>query len=184
MIEGDESPDGEGRLKLARGIEVGHVFQLRTKYSEAMNATVLDNNGKAKVMEMGCYGIGITRIVAAAIEQNNDERGIIWTDAMAPFAVVIVPMNYKKSDSVREAADKLYADLLAAGADVLLDDRDERAGVLLNDSELLGIPHRIVIGDRALKEGNVEYAERRAGESQSVPVGEVVEKVLAAINAE
>ena len=184
VIEGDESPDGEGRLKLARGIEVGHVFQLRTKYSEAMNATVLDNNGKAKVMEMGCYGIGITRIVAAAIEQNNDERGIIWTDAMAPFAVVIVPMNYKKSDSVREAADKLYADLLAAGADVLLDDRDERAGVLLNDSELLGIPHRIVIGDRALKEGNVEYAEHRAGEPQSVPVGEVVEKVLAAINAE
>ena len=183
VIEGDESPDGEGRLKLARGIEVGHVFQLRTKYSEAMNATVLDNNGKAKVMEMGCYGIGITRIVAAAIEQNNDERGIIWTDAMAPFAVVIVPMNYKKSDSVREAADKLYADLIAAGADVLLDDRDERAGVLLNDSELLGIPHRIVIGDRALKEGNVEYAERRAGEPQSVPVGEVVEKVLAAINA-
>ena len=184
VIEGDASPDGEGRLKLARGIEVGHVFQLRTKYSEAMNATVLDNNGKAKVMEMGCYGIGITRIVAAAIEQNNDERGIIWTDAMAPFAVVIVPMNYKKSDSVREAADKLYADLLAAGADVLLDDRDERAGVLLNDSELLGIPHRIVIGDRALKEGNVEYAEHRAGEPQSVPVGEVVEKVLAAINAE
>lgn len=183
VIEGDASPDGEGRLKLARGIEVGHVFQLRTKYSEAMNATVLDNNGKAKVMEMGCYGIGITRIVAAAIEQNNDERGIIWTDAMAPFAVVIVPMNYKKSDSVREAADKLYADLLAAGADVLLDDRDERAGVLLNDSELLGIPHRIVIGDRALKEGNVEYAEHRAGEPQSVPVGEVVEKVLAAINA-
>ena len=184
VIEGDASPDGEGRLKLARGIEVGHVFQLRTKYSEAMNATVLDNNGKAKVMEMGCYGIGITRIVAAAIEQNNDERGIIWTDAMAPFAVVIVPMNYKKSDSVREAADKLYADLIAAGADVLLDDRDERAGVLLNDSELLGIPHRIVIGDRALKEGNVEYAEHRAGEPQSVPVGEVVEKVLAAINAE
>ena len=183
VIEGDESPDGEGRLKLARGIEVGHVFQLRTKYSEAMNATVLDNNGKAKVMEMGCYGIGITRIVAAAIEQNNDERGIIWTDAMAPFTVVIVPMNYKKSDSVREAADAIYEKLLAAGVDVLLDDRDERAGVLLNDSELLGIPHRIVIGDRALKEGNVEYAERKAGEAQSVAVGEVVGKVLAALAA-
>ena len=181
VIEGDASPDGEGRLKLARGIEVGHVFQLRTKYSEAMNATVLDNNGKAKVMEMGCYGIGITRIVAAAIEQNNDERGIIWTDAMAPFTVVIVPMNYKKSDSVREAADAIYEKLLAAGVDVLLDDRDERAGVLLNDSELLGIPHRIVIGDRALKEGNVEYAERKAGEAQSVAVGEVVGKVLAAL---
>ena len=183
VIEGDASPDGEGRLKLARGIEVGHVFQLRTKYSEAMNATVLDNNGKAKVMEMGCYGIGITRIVAAAIEQNNDERGIIWTDAMAPFAVVIVPMNYKKSDSVREAADKLYADLLAAGADVLLDDRDERAGVLLNDSELLGIPHRIVIGDRGLKEGTVEYARRTDSEAQSVAVDEVAAKVLAALKA-
>ena len=133
-------------------------------------------------MEMGCYGIGITRVVAAAIEQNNDEKGIIWTKAMAPFEVVIVPMNYKKSDAVREAADKIYAELLAAGADVLLDDRDERAGVLLNDSELLGIPHRIVIGDRALKEGNVEYAERRDNQAQAVAVSEVVARVLAALN--
>lgn len=183
VIEGDPSPCGQGRLKLARGIEVGHVFQLRDKYSQAMNASFLDNNGKAQIMEMGCYGIGITRIVAAAIEQNHDERGIIWTDAMAPFQVVIVPMNYKKSDAVKEAADYLYAELLAQGADVLLDDRDERAGVLLNDSELLGIPHRIVIGDRGLKEGTVEYARRTDGEAQSVPVKEAAAKVLAALNA-
>ncbi|OSI14115.1 proline--tRNA ligase [Neisseria dentiae] len=183
VVEGDPSPCGQGRLKLARGIEVGHVFQLRDKYSQAMNAGFLDNNGKAQIMEMGCYGIGITRIVAAAIEQNHDERGIIWTDAMAPFQVVIVPMNYKKSDAVKEAADYLYAELLAQGTDVLLDDRDERAGVLLNDSELLGIPHRIVIGDRGLKEGTVEYARRTDGEAQSVAVKEAAAKVLAALNA-
>ncbi|QEY24700.1 proline--tRNA ligase [Neisseria animalis] len=181
VVEGDPSPDGKGRLKLARGIEVGHVFQLRDKYSKALNASFLDNNGKAQIMEMGCYGIGVTRIVAAAIEQNNDERGIIWTDAMAPFEVVIVPMNYKKSEAVREAADRIYAELAAAGADVLLDDRDERAGVLLNDSELLGIPHRIVIGDRALKEGNVEYARRRDNEPQSVALNEITAKVLEAL---
>ena len=179
VIAGDPSPCGKGSLKLARGIEVGHVFQLRDKYSAAMGASFLDSNGKSQIMEMGCYGIGITRIVAAAIEQNNDERGIIWTNSMAPFSVVIVPMNYKKSDSVRAAADQIYADLQAAGVDVLLDDRDERAGVLLNDSELLGIPHRIVIGDRALKEGNVEYAERRSGEAVSVPLNEIVAKICA-----
>lgn len=183
VVEGDPSPDGSGSLKLARGIEVGHVFQLRDKYAKAMNAAYLDNNGKSQIMEMGCYGIGITRIVAAAIEQNNDERGIIWTKAMAPFAVVIVPMNYKKSDAVRDAADKIYAELQAAGVDVLLDDRDERAGVLLNDSELLGIPYRVVIGDRALKEGNVEYAERRSGVNEAVPLASIVEKVLTALAA-
>ena len=177
VVAGDPSPCGSGSLKLARGIEVGHVFQLRTKYSEAMNATFLDNNGKSQIMEMGCYGIGVTRVVAAAIEQNNDEKGIIWTDAMAPFTVVIVPMNYKKSADVKAAADKIYAELLAQGVDVLLDDRDERAGVLLADSELLGIPHRIVIGDRALKEDNVEYAERKVGESQSIAVNEIVGKI-------
>ena len=181
VVEGDPSPDGKGRLKLARGIEVGHVFQLRDKYSKAMNASFLDNNGKSQIMEMGCYGIGITRIVAAAIEQNNDERGIIWTNAMAPFTAVVVPMNYKKSDAVREAADAVYAELLAAGVDVLLDDRDERAGVLLNDSELLGIPHRIVIGDRGLKEGVVEYAQRRAEAAENVPLGSVCATVLAAL---
>lgn len=179
VVAGDPSPCGKGSLQLARGIEVGHVFQLRDKYSAALNASFLDSNGKSQIMEMGCYGIGITRIVAAAIEQNNDERGIIWTNSMAPFSVVIVPMNYKKSDSVRAAADQIYADLQAAGVDVLLDDRDERAGVLLNDSELLGIPHRIVIGDRALKEGKVEYAERRSGENISVPLNEIVAKICA-----
>ncbi|MCP2041700.1 prolyl-tRNA synthetase [Neisseria sp. HSC-16F19] len=180
VVEGDPSPDGKGCLKLVRGIEVGHVFQLRDKYSAAMNATFLDNNGKAQVMEMGCYGIGVTRIVAAAIEQNHDERGIIWTEAMAPFQAVIVPMNYKKSEAVREAADQLYAQLLAAGVDVLLDDRDERAGVLLNDSELLGIPHRIVIGDRGLKEGVVEYARRTDSEAQTVAVDQVADLFQAA----
>ena len=179
VVAGDPSPCGKGSLQLARGIEVGHVFQLRDKYSAALNASFLDNNGKSQIMEMGCYGIGITRVVAAAIEQNHDERGIIWADAMAPFAAVIVPMNYKKSEAVREAADKIYADLLAAGVDVLLDDRDERAGVLLADSELLGIPHRIVIGDRGLKEGNVEYARRTDSEAQSVPVGEIAAHVAA-----
>ena len=181
VVEGDASPDGQGSLKLARGIEVGHVFQLRDKYSAAMNASFLDNNGKAQIMEMGCYGIGITRIVAAAIEQNNDERGIIWTDAMAPFQAVIVPMNYKKSDAVRQAADRLYAELQAAGVDVLLDDRDERAGVLLNDSELLGIPHRLVIGDRGLKEGQVEYARRTDSQAQSIALDEAAAKVAAAV---
>ncbi|MDK4575086.1 proline--tRNA ligase [Kingella kingae] len=181
VVEGDPSPCGSGSLKLARGIEVGHVFQLRDKYSKAMNATFLDNNGKSQIMEMGCYGIGVTRIVAAAIEQNNDERGIIWTDAMSPFTVVIVPMNYKKSDDVKAAADKIYAQLQAAGVDVLLDDRDERAGVLLNDSELLGIPHRVVIGDRALKEGNVEYAQRRDTESQAISVNDIVVKIVATL---
>ena len=177
VIAGDPSPDGKGYLKLARGIEVGHVFQLRDKYSAALNASFLDNNGKSQIMEMGCYGIGITRIVAAAIEQNNDERGIIWTNAMAPFQAVIVPMNYKKSEAVREAADKIYAELTAAGIDVLLDDRDERAGVLLADSELLGIPHRIAIGDRGLKEGKVEYTERRSGETELVAAGEIAAKL-------
>lgn len=183
VIEGDASPDGKGTLKLVRGIEVGHVFQLRTKYSEKMKATVLDANGKAVVMEMGCYGIGVTRVVAAAIEQNHDERGIIWTEAMAPFSVVIVPMNYHKSETVRAAAEALYRDLTQHGVDVLLDDRDERAGVLLADSELLGIPHRIVIGDRGLKEGTVEYARRRDTEAQNVAVAEVAGQVVANLAA-
>ena len=180
---GDPSPCGSGSLKLARGIEVGHVFQLRQKYAEAMKATFLDQNGKSQIMEMGCYGIGITRIVAAAIEQNNDERGIVWTDTMAPFTVVIVPMNYRKSDTVKAAADDLYAALQALGVDVLLDDRDERAGVLLNDSELLGIPHRIVIGDRALKEGMVEYQNRRASSAENVAIDAVAAQIQAALHA-
>lgn len=174
VIAGDPSPCGQGSLKLARGIEVGHVFQLRTKYSGAMQATVLDQNGKNVVLEMGCYGIGITRVVAAAIEQNNDERGIIWTEAMAPFTVVIVPMNYRKSDTVKAAADDLYAQLQQAGVDVLLDDRDERSGVLLHDSELIGIPHRVVIGDRGLKAGKVEYQARRDAEPTELDMDNVV----------
>ena len=179
VIAGDPSPCGTGSLKLARGIEVGHVFQLRTKYSEAMQATVLDQNGKNVVLEMGCYGIGITRVIAAAIEQNNDERGIIWTEAMAPFTVVIVPMNYKKSADVKAAADNLYAQLQQAGIDVLLDDRDERSGVLLHDSELIGIPHRIVIGDRGLKAGKVEYQARRDTEATELAVDAVVSHICA-----
>ena len=174
VIAGDPSPCGQGNLKLARGIEVGHVFQLRTKYSEALQATVLDQNGKNVVLEMGCYGIGITRVVAAAIEQNNDERGIIWTEAMAPFTVVIVPMNYKKSADVKAAADDLYQQLQQAGVDVLLDDRDERSGVLLHDSELIGIPHRIVIGDRGLKADKVEYQARKDTEATEMAIDTVV----------
>jgi prolyl-tRNA synthetase len=158
---GDPSPDGKGTLRLARGIEVGHIFQLRTRYSSEMNATFLDRDGKERVFEMGCYGIGVTRIVGAAIEQNHDERGIVWPDALAPFTVAIVPLGYRRSEAVRAAADRLYERLVASGIDVLLDDRDERPGVLLADVELIGIPHRVVIGDRGLKDGRIEYQRRR-----------------------
>ena len=182
VVAGDPSPCGQGTLKLARGIEVGHVFQLGTKYSEALQATVLDANGKNVVVEMGCYGIGITRVVAAAIEQNNDERGIIWTEAMAPFTVVIVPMNYKKSNDVKTAADEIYAQLLQAGVDVLLDDRDERSGVLLHDSELIGIPHRIVIGDRGLKAGMVEYQARKETEATQIARENIVAHICSQLN--
>ncbi|MGE8355037.1 MAG: His/Gly/Thr/Pro-type tRNA ligase C-terminal domain-containing protein, partial [Microvirgula sp.] len=144
-----------------------------TKYSEALSATFLDRDGKSQVMEMGCYGIGVSRIVAAAIEQNFDERGIVFTDAMAPFTVGIVPMGYHRSETVKAAADALYAELKAAGIDVLLDDRDERPGVLLADGELIGLPHRVVIGDRGLKEGNVEYQQRRDSAATSVPLADV-----------
>lgn len=174
VVENDASPDGKGNLKLVRGIEVGHIFQLRKKYSQAMNVAVADANGQSVVLEMGCYGIGITRVVAAAIEQNNDDKGIIWTDAMAPFTAVIVPMNYHKSETVKTAADKLYADLTHAGVEVLLDDRDERAGVLLADSELLGIPHRIVVGDRGLKEGVVEYQKRSSDTAEKIALSEIL----------
>ncbi|ACO76167.1 proline--tRNA ligase [Laribacter hongkongensis] len=173
VVEGDPSPDGQGEIRLCRGIEVGHVFQLRKKYAEAMDCGFLDQDGKRQIMEMGCYGIGVSRVVAAAIEQGFDERGIIFTDAMAPFTVSIVPMGYRRSESVKAAADALYAELVAAGVDVLLDDRDERPGVLLADSELIGIPHRVVIGDRGLKEGKVEYQGRRETEATSVEVAEI-----------
>lgn len=168
VVEGDPSPDGKGTLQIKRGIEVGHIFQLHTKYSEAMKAQVLDENGKNITMTMGCYGIGVSRVVAAAIEQNHDEQGIIWPAAMAPFQVAIVPLNMHKSEAVAECAETLYSALTGAGIEVLLDDRNERPGVKFADMELIGIPHRVVIGDRALAEGKVEYKGRRDSDSQLV----------------
>jgi prolyl-tRNA synthetase len=178
---GDPSPTGRGTLKIARGIEVGHIFQLGQLYSAAMNASVLDEQGKAVTMFMGCYGIGVTRVVAAAIEQNHDANGILWPAAIAPFQVVLVPINYQKSAKVQEMADALYRDFNAAGIDVLLDDRDARPGVKFADSELLGIPHRIVIGERSLAAGNLEYRDRRETESTEIsaadPVGYIRHKL-------
>lgn len=176
VVEGDASPDGKGQLKLQRGIEVGHVFYLGRKYSEAFGATYLDETGKPQVMEMGCYGIGVTRLLGAAIEQNHDEQGIIWPESMAPFTTVICPMNYNKSEAVREAANKLYSDMKAAGIDVILDDRDMRPGVMFADWELIGVPHRVVVGDRGLKSGEVEYAHRRdIKNKQMIKFDDVVE---------
>jgi prolyl-tRNA synthetase len=171
---GDPSPSGRGTLKIARGIEVGHIFQLGQLYSAAMNASVLDEQGNALTMFMGCYGIGVTRVVAAAIEQNHDAKGIVWPEAIAPFQVILVPINYQKSARVQETADALYRDFNAAGIDVLLDDRDARPGVKFADSELLGIPHRIVIGDRTLAAGNLEYRHRRETESTEIPAADPV----------
>lgn len=173
VVSGDPSPDGKGVLELCRGIEVGHVFQLRTKYSKALSATFLDEQGKSQTMEMGCYGIGVSRVVASAIEQNHDERGIIWPESMAPFLLVISPIGYHKSEQVKEAADKLYIEFAEAGIDVLLDDRDERPGVMFADAELIGIPHRITIGDRGLKNGMVEYLNRRESQAREMPLKEV-----------
>ena len=173
-VEGDPSPDGRGTLSICRGIEVGHIFQLGSKYSAAMNAGFLDDNGQARMMEMGCYGIGVSRIVAAAIEQNNDARGIVWPAAMAPFMLAIVPIGYRKSAQVRETTDWLHDEFAAAGIEVLLDDRDERPGVMFADMELIGLPHRIVVGDRGLKESQVEYQGRRDDKAQSVPLDEIV----------
>ncbi|MEE4173222.1 MAG: proline--tRNA ligase [Xanthomonadales bacterium] len=179
--EGDPSPDGKGHLELARGIEVGHIFQLGTKYSEAMNAVVLGEDGKAHVMPMGCYGIGVSRIVAAAIEQNHDDRGIRWPEPLAPFELALLPMNAKKSPRVQEAADALYAELLEAGVDVLYDDRNLRAGVMFNDMELIGIPHRVVIGERGLDAGTLEYRARSADANEELPLegalGAILEKL-------
>ncbi|WP_110649773.1 proline--tRNA ligase [Salinicola peritrichatus] len=173
VVEGDPSPDGKGTLSIARGIEVGHVFQLGQKYSKAMNATVLDDNGQPATLWMGCYGIGITRVVAAAIEQNHDAGGIIWPDAIAPFRLAIVPMNAHKSERVREMAERLYRELSDAGIDVLLDDRDLRPGVKFADQELMGIPHRLVIGDRGLDNGELEYKGRRDSEVTMVAVDDL-----------
>jgi prolyl-tRNA synthetase len=178
VVEGDPSPDGQGRLQIKRGIEVGHIFQLGTKYSEAMGASVLDENGKSVTMTMGCYGIGVSRIVASAIEQNHDDKGIIWPTSMAPFQLAIVPLNMHKSEAVASCAEQLYQQLLDAGVDVLLDDRNERPGVKFADMELIGIPHRIVIGDRALAENNIEYKGRRDEESRLLPRNDIVDFLL------
>jgi prolyl-tRNA synthetase len=173
VVAGDPSPDGQGPLSIERGIEVGHVFYLGTKYSQAMNATFLAENGKPQFMEMGCYGIGITRLPAAAIEQNHDERGIIWPDAIAPFTVVICPISPDRFPDVQAAASALYDALMAAGVDVILDDRGERPGAMFADWELIGVPHRVTIGDRGLKEGHVEYQHRRDAASSQVPASDI-----------
>lgn len=173
VTDGDPSPDGKGGLAICRGIEVGHIFQLRTRYSAAMNCQFLDENGKSQIAQMGCYGIGVSRIVAAAIEQNYDARGIALPVAIAAFTLVIVPVGYRKSAQVREAVDTLYAELSTAGIDVLLDDRDERPGVMFADMELIGIPHRLVVGERGLKDGNVEYQGRTEAQARQVPLVEI-----------
>ncbi|GBL46014.1 prolyl-tRNA synthetase [Sulfuriferula multivorans] len=172
-VAGDPSPDGKGALDICRGIEVGHIFQLRTKYSEAMGCSYLDEAGKAQTMEMGCYGIGVSRIVAAAIEQNFDARGMMLPETMAPFLLAIVPVGYQKSEVVRETADNLYRELLQAGIDVLMDDRNERPGVMFADMELIGIPHRVVIGERGLKDGLIEYQGRRDDVARTIPAAEI-----------
>ena len=183
VVEGDASPDGKGTLSLCRGIEVGHIFQLRTKYSEAMNASYLDESGQTQVMEMGCYGIGVSRIVGAAIEQGNDERGIIFPASMAPFTVALCPIGYDKSEVVKSVANTLYDELLAVGIDVLLDDRGERPGVMFAETDLMGVPHRLVIGERGLAEGMVEYKARTTADAQSVPLLNLVEFVQNIIRA-
>ena len=173
-VDGDPSPSGGGSLAIARGIEVGHIFQLGSKYSDSMGATVLDKDGKARNIQMGCYGIGVSRVVAAAIEQNNDERGIIWPEAIAPFDIVLIPINLNKSYRVKEAVDSLYAQLKKAGFDVLLDDRPQRPGVKFADADLLGIPHRLVIAEKAWDEGQIEYKKRRSTDTEMIPIADVV----------
>jgi prolyl-tRNA synthetase len=172
--EGDPSPDGKGTLTLARGIEVGHIFQLGTKYSEAMNATVLDEHGRAINMPMGCYGIGVSRVVAATIEQNHDEKGIIWPASIAPFEVALLPMKLDKSPRVREMAEKLYREMTAAGIRVLLDDRKVRPGFMFADMELIGIPHRVVVGERGLDEGKLEYRARTDAENSMIDIDQII----------
>ncbi|MFJ5449419.1 proline--tRNA ligase [Pectobacterium carotovorum] len=181
VVEGDISPDGKGTLQIKRGIEVGHIFQLGSKYSEALKATVQGEDGRNQTLTMGCYGIGVTRVVAAAIEQNHDERGIIWPDAIAPFHVAILPMNMHKSFRVKEVAEDIYQQLRAKGIEVLLDDRKERPGVMFADMELIGVPHTIVIGDRNLDSEEIEYKNRRVGEKQMIKTSEIVDFLLANI---
>jgi prolyl-tRNA synthetase len=174
VVAGDPSPDGQGSLVIARGIEVGHIFQLGTKYSEAMKATVLDEQGRNVTMIMGCYGIGVSRVVGAAIEQHNDDKGIVWPVGIAPFQVVLVPMQYHRSHRVREETERLYQELLDAGIDVLLDDRDARPGVMFADAELIGIPHRVVVGERGIDDGRVEYRGRRDTDNTMIARGEIL----------
>ena len=179
VVEGDLSPCGKGKLAIERGIEIGHVFYLGQKYSKAMKASFLDTDGKPKHFEMGCYGIGVTRLPAAAIEQNHDDKGMIWPDAIAPFTLVICPVGADRSEAVKAASEELYAQLLAAGIDVLLDDRGERPGAMFADWELIGVPHRVTIGDKSLKDGMVEYQQRRDSEASKVPVGEIAAQLIA-----
>ena len=179
VVEGDLSPCGKGKLAIERGIEIGHVFYLGQKYSKAMKASFLDTDGKPKHFEMGCYGIGVTRLPAAAIEQNHDDKGMIWPDAIAPFTLVICPVGADRSEAVKAASEDLYAQLLAAGIDVLLDDRGERPGAMFADWELIGVPHRVTIGDKSLKDGMVEYQQRRDSEATKVPVGEIAAQLIA-----
>jgi prolyl-tRNA synthetase len=183
VVAGDDAPDGKGVLAIERGIEIGHVFYLGTKYSKAMNATFLDHNGKPQFMEMGCYGIGITRLPAAAIEQNHDAKGIIWPDSIAPFTVVICMIGPDRSPDVKAAGERLYAELLAAGVDVILDDRGERPGIMFAEWELIGVPHRVTIGDKGLKDGMVEYQHRRDSEASKVPSNDVLQHVMAKVTA-
>jgi prolyl-tRNA synthetase len=183
VVEGDPSPDGKGALAIERGIEIGHVFYLGTKYSKAMNATFLDTDGKPKPFEMGCYGIGITRLPAAAIEQNHDDKGIIWPDALAPFTVVICPVGADRFPNVKESSDAIYSELLAKGIDVILDDRGERPGAMFADWELIGVPHRITIGDKSLKDGQIEYQHRRDAAASRVAVADAVAHVMSQLKA-
>lgn len=183
VVEGDPSPDGQGEIRIARGIEVGHIFQLGSTYSQSMNCHVLNEEGKASILEMGCYGIGVTRVVASAIEQNHDDKGIIWPDAIAPFNVVIVPMAMQKSPRVAEMTEQLYQQLQSAGIDVLLDDRKERAGVMFADAELMGIPHRLVISERGLEAGTIEYKHRRAESNEDWAIDQVVTLLQARVKS-
>jgi prolyl-tRNA synthetase len=182
VVPGDPSPDGKGTLSIKRGIEVGHIFQLGTKYSEALNASCLDENGKSRVMQMGCYGIGVSRIVASAIEQNHDDKGIIWPDAIAPFQLALIPINMHKSPQLKETVENLYEAFQSAGIDVLIDDRKERAGVMFADMELIGIPHRVVISDRGLEKGTLEYKGRKDSDNTDVPVNDIVEYLKQKLN--
>ncbi|OAJ35465.1 proline--tRNA ligase [Piscirickettsia salmonis] len=182
VVVGDASPDGQGILQMARGIEVGHIFQLGSSYSQAMQATVLDEDGKQKVLEMGCYGIGVSRIIAAAIEQNHDEQGIVWPEAMAPFQIVIIGINYNKSAEVKRVADNLYQTMQEQGIEVMLDDRKERPGVLFADADLIGIPHRLVIGERGLKNNQIEYKSRVTGNSEEIQLDQAIPFIQSKLN--